>query len=223
MAAKNLFYENMLLEVYDHRKQVYGKSIIREVNDDNLAIDIPMKKKEQVVLQEGVTYSFRAVLDDGLYYFAGEVLGTKYSGHVMLYIISRPQQVQRRQRRKYFRVPSIMLNARYLEISGDGSQPVPEEWRQAETALVINLSGGGLMFVTDRELPVGTLLLLRLFLESKGENKEVLVKGKILRVQAFKMDRLQRYRYGVQFFDLTEKDRDEIISYLFTILRERLR
>lgn len=79
------------------------------------------------------------------------------------------------------------------------------------------------MFVTDRELPVGTLLLLRLFLESKGENKEVLVKGKILRVQAFKMDRLQRYRYGVQFFDLTEKDRDEIISYLFTILRERLR
>ena len=80
MAAKNLFYENMLLEVYDHRKQVYGKSIIQEVNDDNLAIGIPMKKNEQVALQEGVTYSFRAVLDDGLYYFVGEVLGTKSSG-----------------------------------------------------------------------------------------------------------------------------------------------
>ena len=222
MAAKNLFYENMLLEVYDHRKQVYGKSIIREVNDDNLAIDIPMKKKEQVVLQEGVTYSFRAVLDDGLYYFAGEVLGTKSSGHVMLYIISRPQQVQRRQRRNYFRVPCV-LNARYIEISGDGSQPASEEWLQAETALVTNLSGGGLMFVTGRELPVGTVLFLRLSLQSKDENKEVLVKGKILRVHPLKMGRALRYRYGVQFFDLTEKDRDEIIRYIFTILRERLR
>lgn len=222
MAAKNLFYENMLLEVYDHRKQVYGKSIIQEVNDDNLAIGIPMKKNKQVVLQEGVTYSFRAVLDDGLYYFAGEVLGTKSSGHVMLYIISRPQQVQRRQRRNYFRVPCV-LNARYIEISGDGSQPASEEWLQAETALVTNLSGGGLMFVTGRELPVGTVLFLRLSLQSKDENKEVLVKGKILRVHPLKMGRALRYRYGVQFFDLMEKDRDEIIRYIFTILRERLR
>ena len=222
MAAKNLFYENMLLEVYDHRKQVYGKSIIQEVNEDNLAIGIPMKKNEQVALQEGATYNFRAVLDDGLYYFAGEVLGTKSSGHVMLYIISRPQQVQRRQRRNYFRVPCV-LNARYIEISGDGSQPASEEWLQAETALVTNLSGGGLMFVTGRELPVGTVLFLRLSLQSKDENKEVLVKGKILRVHPLKMGRALRYRYGVQFFDLTEKDRDEIIRYIFTILRERLR
>lgn len=79
------------------------------------------------------------------------------------------------------------------------------------------------MFVTGRELPVGTVLLLRLFLQSKDEKKEVRVKGKILRVQALKMGRALRYRYGVQFFDLMEKDRDEIIRYIFTILRERLR
>jgi len=222
MAAKNLFYENMLLEVYDHRKQVYGKSIIREVNDDNLAIGVPMKKNEQVALQEGATYNFRAVLDDGLYYFMSEVLGTESSGNVMLYIISRPQQVQRRQRRNYFRVPCA-LEARYLEISGDGSRSAPEEWLQAETALVINLSGGGLMLVTGRELPVGTVLLLRLSLQSKNEKKEVQVKGKILRVHPLKMGRARRYRYGVQFFDLNEKDRDKIIRYIFTILRERLR
>lgn len=79
------------------------------------------------------------------------------------------------------------------------------------------------MFVTGRELPVGTVLFLRLSLQSKDENKEVLVKGKILRVHPLKMGRALRYRYGVQFFDLTEKDRDEIIRYIFTILRERLR
>jgi c-di-GMP-binding flagellar brake protein YcgR len=223
MDFKNLLSENMLLEVYDHYRQVYGKSIIQEVNRDCMAIGIPMKKKEMVALKEGVTYSFRVVLSDALYYFRSKVLGTRSNGHVILYLISWPQSVERRQRRDFFRI-SCALDARYLVISGYGSQEKLslEESQAPETALVTNLSGGGLMLVTDNELPVETFLLLCLFLKRKEEKKVVLVKGKILRVYPFKVGKVVRYRYGIEFLDLEEKVRDEIIRYIFTILRERL-
>lgn len=221
MDCQKLFYENMLLEVYDHQKQVYGKSIVQEVNRDNIAIGVPMKKKEKIALQEGEEYTFRAALEDALYYFQSRVLRTKFSGNVLLYLISWPQKVERRQRRNYFRLP-CSLEAHYLVISESGPDS-PAEAPEVETALVANLSGGGLLLVTGRALPLGTILLLRLFLQSKKEKKEILVKGKIVRGSPQKIGKKAvRYRYGVEFFDLSEKDRDQIIRYLFTIMRERL-
>jgi c-di-GMP-binding flagellar brake protein YcgR len=222
MDLKSIFYENMLLEVYDHQHQVYGKSIIQEVNRDNIAIGIPMKKKEQVVLQEGTVYSFRAVLDDALYYFSSKVLGTKLSGYVLLYLISWPQKVERRQRRNFFRAPCA-LDAQYLVVSGCAGRLSPGESPEPQRALVTNLSGGGLLLVTVKELPVGAILLLRLFLQSKEREKEILVKGRVLRVSPFKAGKVVRYRCGVEFLELKEQVREEIIRFIFTVLRERLR
>jgi len=249
MDLKNLFHENMLLEVYDHNGRAYCKSIIQEVNKDNIAIGIPMKMQEQVVLQEGAAYTFRVVLDDALYYFRSRVLGTKISGHVILYLISWPQKVERRQRRHFFRFPCA-LDAHYWILSGEGglsendASPPPgkeekgapkgeyprgkmplnimAESQEPEKALIVNISGGGLLLASGRYLPEGSVLALRFFLHGKKQ-KEVLVKGKVVRTYPFKIGKVVRYRYGIEFLDLNERVRDEIIRYIFTISRERLR
>ncbi len=87
----------------------------------------------------------------------------------------------------------------------------------------IDISGGGLLMVTDRKLLLGDRLLLRFFLKSNREAKEIIVKGKISRVNIFTVGKLERYRYGVKFLNINEKTRDEIIGFIFAKSRERIR
>lgn len=221
MELQQFFYENMLLEVFDHEKQLYGKSIVQEVNSDHIAIGVPMVKTGLLPLQEGETYTFRAVRDDALYEFQSRVLGTKVSGEVMLYLLSPPEKLKRKQRRRFFRLP-CSLEIHYKVISS-GDAGATEEGEPSQKAMAADLSGGGLLLVTNRELPPGAVLLLRLFLESKKEKKEIQLKGRVVRFSPFKIGRAVRHRYGIEFIELSERTRDEIIRFLFTTMRERLR
>ncbi|NMB40935.1 MAG: hypothetical protein GX996_03255 [Firmicutes bacterium] len=223
MDFKKIFRENMLLEVHDHRRRVYGKSIISEISDDHLVIGVPMKKRELIDLQEGTVYIFKMTLDDALYYFRSEVLGTKISRDLVFYLISWPQKAERLQRRNFYRIPCTLDISYFVVSSGDSMQEKPDaEKAETKTAQVGNLSGGGLLLIADEKLSEGTVLQMHLFLRSKKKRKKVTVKGKIVRVQPFRLGKTVRYRYGVKFLDLEEKRRDEIIHYIFTLSRERL-
>ena len=89
---KGLFRENMLLEVFIKSKNAYYKSIVQEVNEEDLAIGIPMKKRDLAILPEGESLVFRLNARDALYYFKSKVIGTKKSGQVLLYLISCPRR-----------------------------------------------------------------------------------------------------------------------------------
>jgi c-di-GMP-binding flagellar brake protein YcgR len=139
-------------------------------------------------------------------------------------LISWPQKTERIQRRDFFRIPCA-LDAQFMVITGQGFPPgdlSPEDLPLSETALAVNLSGGGLLLVSDSKLSVDSLLLLRLPLHARDEIKTVLLKGKVIRTASFRLGKVRRYRYGIKFLDLKEKDREEIISYIFSTMRERL-
>lgn len=122
---KGLFRENMLLEVFIKSKNAYYKSIVQEVNEEDLAIGIPMKKRDLAILPEGESLVFRLNARDALYYFKSKVIGTKKSGQVLLYLISLPEEVQRQQRRQFFRF-FCMLDVHYWllpEDSGPEGEP----------------------------------------------------------------------------------------------------
>lgn len=237
MEIKNLFHENMRLDVYDQKNQVYYQSTIQEIDKDHIALGTPVKKQKQMFLKEGGTYGFRLPVADALYTFKSKILGKKFSGSISLYLISWPEDVERRQRRQFFRFPCI-VDLQYWVLSEQGfknedqlsqysdtvyslSEQV-ESMGSPENAVVINISGGGLMFVSGRRLSVGTVLALRFRLESRAGSTDALLKGKVMRVFVFYMGRIVRYRYGIEFFDINERTRDEIIRFIFTLSRDRI-
>lgn len=222
MDYRKLFHENMLLQVYDPERKTYAKSILQEVNEDSIAIGVPMIRSDGVALREKEEYTFRAAREDGLYYFQSKVLGTKMSGNVLLYLISWPADIKRRQRRNYFRLP-CNLQACYTVISEGAEFPADAKEKEGERGLVVNLSGGGLLLVTSRSLFPGTLLYLHLILQCKKGKKEMRLKGRVLRSSPLKVNnKTLRYRCGVEFVEISEKERDKIISFLFALMRERL-
>lgn len=222
MDYRKLFHENMLLQVYEPERDVYAKSILQEVNEDSIAIGVPMIKSDGVPLREGEEYTFSLAHEDGLYYFQSKVLGTKMSGNVLLYLISWPVEIKRRQRRNYFRLP-CNLEANYKVITEDADSSSEIEEEEDEKGLVVNLSGGGLLLVTSRSLLPGTLLYLHLILQCKKGKKEMRLKGRVVRSSPLKVNnKTLRYRCGVEFVEISEKERDKIISFLFALMRERL-
>ncbi len=80
------------------------------------------------------------------------------------------------------------------------------------------------MLVAKHSLPPGVLLTLRFFLHgSRKEKKEMLVKGRVTRALPFKVGKVRYYRYGVEFWEISERTRDEIIRFIFSMFQRRLR
>lgn len=255
MEAKKIFKENMPIEVFDEDSGVYYKSIIQEVDEVSLAIGVPMKRQNQLLMRDNNTYNLRLAVGDALYSFNSKMIGRRRSGNILLFILEWPDEIKRSQRRQFFRISTAMDGHFWLIEKGRGnadaapdelsldvedivepeSQRAPLNLRQPlnklveclgepDKAVVLDISGGGLAMSVSYFIPEGSLLAVRIFLESKESKKIMLLKGRVVR--SFSMDSgkgLIRYRLGIDFEDMSEKVRDELINFIFVLSREKTR
>lgn len=246
MKVKGFFRENEHLEVYDQASESYYKSIIQEVNDDDIAIGVPMKGLERYKLEEGLTLTFRMVVQDALYYFQSEARGQKYSGNVLLYLISWPDNLERRQRRKFFRISYALEIFFWLLPEGQEIMELEPYFSQKEPlgskskgeylsrelvellgapaeGQAIDLSAGGLLLLTSFQLSEGKELLLSIVLHNKEEDKRLLLYGKVVRTGAvLYMGKAMKYRYGIVFQRIDERLRDKVVGFIFELSRQRM-
>lgn len=252
MVVKKIFRENMPLEVYDQASEVYYKSIIQEVEDGKIAIGVPMKGQNQLMMREKKTYDLRMAVGDALYSFSCRVIGRRRSGNVSLFVLEWPDEIKRSQRRQFFRLP-VSMDAHYwlLEKGSKGEESAGEELPEGVEGeeelktpevnlrqplnklvdslgdpgkgLVVDISGGGLALVINRFIPEGSLLALRIFLQSKETKKVMMLKARVVRTFALDKEStgLKRYRLGTEFEDISEKVRDELINFIFLLSREK--
>ena len=89
-------------------------------------------------------------------------------------------------------------------------------------ALIADISGGGLQLVAPQWMPMGTVLLLGLFLKSKQKEKTFFVKGRIVWVGPHQPKRTVRFRYAVEYMDIPEQIKEEIVRFIFVLMRERM-
>lgn len=242
---RRILRENMLIEVYDQESDIFYKSIIQELNPDAIANGIPMREQKQLLLHGGTTWTFRLQMETAVYFFKSKVIGRKYSRHIPLYLISWPEEeeIERKQRREYFRLRSVMDLQYWVLLSGDKrSEDDPAEaneivepidWSkpleklvkflgEPKKGILADISGGGLLMILPQEIPVGSLVGVRLFLGRQGQEKELLVKGKVVRVEAADK-KANRFRHGIQFQDISSRVQEEIIQYVFIRSREKMR
>lgn len=81
----------------------------------------------------------------------------------------------------------------------------------------VNISAGGLRFLSERSFPDGERLLLKTFLPTHGQI--VRLKCEVLR----STERTDGFEVAVKFFDLDEATREKIIKYIFCRQRQSLR
>ena len=81
-------------------------------------------------------------------------------------------------------------------------------------SVVVDISGGGLRFLSGQRYEPGSMLYINYYLLKNGESKLYEIIGKVLSVKELE-NRPDTYEHRVQYYGMDGKTREEIIKYIF--------
>lgn len=192
------------------------KSMVQDLDDKTVSITLPVRKGEYLLLHNQDSVQVEFPLQDAIYSFTCEVSGRRKVNQVSLVVIPRPTVFSRRQRRQFVRLPVIMPLHIYLDNTLDRnkkpSASVPGK--------VVDISGGGLQFTCNIPLQAKSSLNLLLPLDDEPKNPPLQLRGVVSWVDEDEQN--NSIRVGLSFTDISEADRERIISYIFRKMRNRI-
>lgn len=112
----------------------------------------------------------------------------------------------RPQRRQWFRLP-VQTWLKWFHFRGFA----PSDDYEFRRDRMVDISGGGLSFTTDRKLDTGAIIT---FLLDVGDSEPLSVWGRVVRVQDKSPDEPWRYSIAIQFADLPNADQRRLLSWI---------
>lgn len=149
-----------------------------------------------------------------LFKFLAVVLEQKVSGNIHLLKIQPRSGAERVQRRTFYRFNCLLdINYRFFDKNADKKEALGE----FKKAVTKDLSGGGMLLLLNEKPVTGW------FLEGVIKvGREVRFKGHIVRVIKVEGKGKFNYETGVEFINITNMDRERIISFIFDQQRKLL-
>lgn len=160
--------------------------------------------------QIGVLYEHKG----DLFRFQAVVFDYKKSGNIHLLKIKPTGQIERYQRRTFFRF-KCLLDLRYrFKKRNEGKERFKDEY---ENTVIKDISGGGMCILLNEKPCIDWLLDGILNIGS-----DIKFKGKIVHVKTISEEGKYKYESGVEFTEIKNNDREKIISYIFDSQRKLL-
>lgn len=205
---------------------VYRSKVLDVKENGNVEISMPTEKGRLVLLTLGVRYEFVFFSRGGLYRAIAQVKERYKKDNIFMLEIELRSQLEKFQRREYYRYPCIMNFDYYLltkEEAAYGSGEAiyiqirngafPDKTEQ--TGQIIDLSGGGVKFVTKEEVLPEQYLLMELCLRSDEVNRKYYIVGTVISSQKTTRGDKKCYEIRVKFLIEDNNIREEIIKYIF--------
>ncbi len=234
------------LQVYHEPEQEYYTAKVLDLDKEEMMISEPLSGGKTLEMPDHSSWQFYLNKEDAVYFFTSRVVGAKKEGSVTRYLVKRPHTAHRHQRRGHVRVPCHQ-DLHYWR--WDELKPVngifPETMLQSKDfwedpiwmrdylkeleaaapikpAFSLDMSGGGLRMVSLEPLARYDRLLITTYIGEKGKQQLLLLEGKVVRVAPLNIGGWKRYRAGVSFMNIDPEIQEQIISYLFTLMRNKL-
>lgn len=171
---------------------------IEEIKENSLILGMPIYKGNYffINLLEEITIYYS--VNDLFYFLKGKVIDKSYIPLpvIEVEILEGPKRIQRRS---FFRIPVT------LKIKVKNTNSI--NWC---VAYIKNISGGGALLHTYLECNKNDILELRIPVD-----KETLeVKARVVRVEKDIMRYINPFEIAVEYYDISEKDRDKIIKFI---------
>ena len=199
-------------------------SSIHDIGEDGtLELDMPMRAGKAVLLPMGLRYEVIFTMDQRLYKSEAEIIRRTRKEGFSLLVAKLMAPVEKFQRREYYRLDVMMplsfitLDERAGELkkmadirelfSKKDMEPVFGE------GTIMNISGGGIRFVTTMDLEGVEYLFMRFAIETGGEAQNVALIGQILAEERMDSVRNRSYRVRILFKD--SGCQELIIRYIF--------
>ena len=192
------------------------KSRIEDMTKDRIIAALPVNRQRvPIIPRKGSQVYALAVGDQCRYRFFSTFLGTeKQDGRIPVWIITRPEMVERHQNREFVRV-RVDLRVRVRIVGEDGSIGDPMETR------TIDLSGNGIAIVLSKPVKEDSQMALEIFDIPEVGTLEIM--ARVTRCQKVMLDEEQAvYHVGAYLEHLDRRTMNQVVRYLFMVQRKAI-
>jgi c-di-GMP-binding flagellar brake protein YcgR len=186
---------------------------VEDIDDQRVTLSMPTQGGLPVVLPTGELIRAEFTSEAGVYTFTTRVLGRQEEPVPVLFV-QRPAKFERIQRRNYVRLEAN-LPIDYAVLVTTEATPSPDRVRSQTR----DISGGGLLFRSPELLPLGTRLDVVIALGGV----KIRTIGEVVRLVAEETEPEHSYWLGLRYVGIDERDREQIIRYIFDQQRQRRR
>lgn len=216
-----------ILHTMNEEKQksvpVYTSQILEfdEEYEGVLNIAMPILEGKLIPLEVGRKFELFFYAKKGMYTCNGEIINRYKSSNVYVLVVSLLTDLKKYQRRQYFRLGTNIEIQYKLFTQEDEAYfrrvgEVPDEIikRPCSTGVSVDISGGGVKFISRDNMPKETKLLLLINLPFDNEIKKCEAISKVVFTGTVK-GRRDSYENRVEFLQIKEEDRELLIKYIF--------
>lgn len=198
-----------------HASQIYDV-----ISEDRIEILMPLEQAKLILLPVDGEYELYFYTENGLYECIGRVIDRYKSNNVYILLFELETNLRKYQRREYYRYSCALdMDTRNLceeELDKSdkrtGYRLVPG--LPLKQSIIVDISGGGLRFVSDYKYDKESYILCRYHLFVKGVSKDYEIVCQILDVKEIE-SRPGEYEHRVQYMNLDNEEREEIIQFIF--------
>ncbi|MBR1470784.1 MAG: flagellar brake protein [Lachnospiraceae bacterium] len=204
----------------DENEKKYHITKVYDVTDaGEVEVVMPMEQAKLVVLSVGMQYDLFFYAGRGIYSCTAEVISRRTEENIAVAVMEPVSELSRRQRREYYRYScALSMLARtlpeweeklYLEQNKLDLLAEPEE-----KGVIVDISGGGIRFVSRQVYELGRLVHTRFTLDFKGGRHTYDAVVRIITAEALANQPANR-EYRGQFLFMENGAREEIIRFIF--------
>lgn len=211
----------------DKKSTTYISQVLDEAPNNRIYAAMPMKGGTIVPLSVGDSFDATFYANSGLHNCKVKVTGRYKKGGFFLMELELLSPLDKVQRRQFFRLESRkpiryrIIEGEELEMIQAGNAFFPDEstlqWKEA---IMIDLSGGGIRFVSAHKEEKGVFLELQFDIEHNDEVEIVHAYAELLRSER-NANNTTIYDQRVMFWKMDNGMREKIIHHIFSEQRKR--
>lgn len=206
----------------------YQSQLIDVLSEDRVEIAMPMEKSKLVLLPVDGEFDLYFYSANGLYQCYARIVDRYKNNSLYVLVFDLISNLRKNQRREYYRFScALEMNSRQLEeeeqaaLSGEKDSLLMPQL-PLKRSVIVDISGGGLRFVASYAYEPQSLILCKYSLMIDGRYKDYNLVGKVLSVRELE-NRKGTYEHRVQYINVDEAEREEIIKYIFDEERKTLK
>ena len=200
-------------------QKIYYSKVHDILSEDSLEITMPMEQTKLVLLPVDSEFDMVFYGPTGLYQCLTRIVDRYKSNNVYLLVIEMVSNLRKYQRREYYRF-SCALEMRSRSLEEDEKQALEVKHKlevqdlPLKRSVIVDISGGGLRFMSEQRYEVGSLIYCSYYLNMNGQAKQYEVIGKVLAVNELG-NRPGTFEHRLQYYNLGVEVREEIIKFIF--------
>lgn len=198
------------------------------VNEDTMEIAMPMEQSKLILLPVDGEFNLTIYAEKNLFQCFVRITDRYKSNNLYMLVVELTSNLRKVQRREFYRYScALEMASRTLE---------EEEIRAIESkipytlqpglplkrSVIVDISGGGLRFISNHQYEIGSLLYCSYYLLKDGEKKLYEVTGRVLAVKELE-NRPGTFEHRVEYYNINSDTREEIIRFIFEEERKERR